>query len=250
MNEAEFHIHAPSDNVLTLDAAVLIYRGASGSALATLHDVHHVDGEAVIGAGQPMTPRKALELSRALLKRVAHGGFLPANVLYMDGDLMLWWEPPARRHVVFRVDEAHAGQLGGGERGETVAHPGLVFAASSRVWSVWAVKGSQRPTPETALYQAPYFNVNQQGQICQGSVGRPEGTTAEKIGAWNDAFFRSYFTHPNVAARLVKYEGGAYAFWRDMLDGRFTRFPQRVLVPVKTTLGALLGMKGADDGRA
>lgn len=243
MNEAEFHIHVPSDGVLTLDAAVLIYRGASGGALATLHDVHHVDGETVIGAGQPMTPRKAIELSRALLKRVAHGGFLPANVLYMDGDLILWWEAPARRHVSFRVDEGHADLLGGRERGETVPHPGLVFAASSRAWSVWAVKGRDRPSPETALYQAPYFNVNAQGQVCQGSAPRPEGTSSEKIGAWNDAFFRSHFTHPNVAGKLVKHPHGAYAFWRDMLDGRFERFPERALVPVKSTIGALLGLK-------
>jgi len=243
MNEAEFHIHAPTDGVLALDAAVLIYRGASGGALATLHDVHHLDGEAVIGAGQPMTARKGIELSKALLKRVSHGGFLPTNVLYMDGDLILWWESPARRHIAFRVDEGHVDLMGGRERGEAVPHPGLVFAASSRVWSVWAVKGRERPTPATALHQAPYFNVNGQGQICQGSVPRPEGTTAEKIGAWNDAFFRSYFTHPNVAGTLVKHRGGAYAFWRDMLDGRFDRFPERALVPVKSTLGALLGMK-------
>jgi PRTRC genetic system protein B len=244
MNEANFRIHTPSDGVFTLDAAVLIYRGGQRDALATLHDVHYVDGQAVIGAGQPMTSRKAIELSRALLKRVAHGGFLPENVLYVDGELMVWWEPPARRHVAFRVDEGHADLFGGKERGETVPHPGLVFAASSRVWSVWAVKGRKRPTPETALYQAPYFNVNGRGQICQGSVPRPEGTAIEKTGAWNDAFFRSYFTHPNVAGKLVKHPDGAYAFWRDMLNGRFERFLQRVLVSIESTLCQLLGMKG------
>ncbi|MCL4182089.1 MAG: PRTRC system protein B [Burkholderiaceae bacterium] len=243
MNEAQFRIHVPADGVLTLDRAVLVYRGGSCGALATLHEVHQIDGEAVIGAGRPMTPRKAIELSRALLKRVAHGGFLPASVLYMDGDLILWWEPPARRHVAFRVDDGHAELLGGRERGETVPHPGLVFAASGRLWRVWAVKGGKRPTPETALYQAPYFNVDEQGDICQGSAPRPEGTTIERINVWNDAFFRSYFTHPNVAGKLVRHPGGAYAFWRDMLDGRFARFPQRALVPVETTLGALLGMK-------
>lgn len=245
MNQAQFHIHAPADGVLKLDAAVLIYRGASGGALATLHEVHDVEGEPVIGAGQPMTPRKAIELSRALFKRVAHGGFLPANVLYMDGDLILWHVPPARRHIAFRVDAGHAGLLGGAERGETVPHPGLVFAASSRVWGVWAVKGRERPTPDTPLHQAPYFNVSANGEICQGNVPRPEGTTVEKLAAWNDAFFRSYFTHPNVPGKLVKHPGGAYAFWRDMLDGRHERFPERVLVPVKTTLGGLLGRKEA-----
>ena len=106
---------------------------------------------------------------------------------------------------------------------------------------MWAVKGSRRPTPKTALFQAPFFNVDGHGHICQGNAPVPEGTTVEKIGAWNDAFLRSYFTHPNVAGKLLRYRGGSYAFWRDMLDQRFTRFPERVLVDAKTTLGQLLG---------
>jgi PRTRC genetic system protein B len=250
MNRAEFYIHAPTDGVLKLDQAVLIYRGAAGSALATVHAVEEVDGEPVIGAGRAMTPHSVQALAGALLKRAAHGGFLPDNVLFLAGDLILWWLRPAMRHVAFRVSERDAGLLGAVERGESVPHPGLVFAASGREWRVWAVKGAQRPTPATPLFQAPYFNVDAHGHVCPGSVPKPDGTTAEKIGAWNEAFFGSYFTHPNVAAKLVRYPGGSYAFWRDMLDRRFARFPQRVLVPVNATLWALLGTGRARDGRA
>lgn len=243
MNEAEFFIQAPSTGTVALRRAVLIYDGQQGSALATVHDIEEVDGEPVIGAGQAMTSRAAMDLAKALLKRAAHGGFLPATVLYMDGDILVWWVPPARRHIAFRVEDEHAEVFGGRERGEMVPHPGLVFAASSQVWRVWAVKGAGRPTPATALYQAPYFNVDGHGNICQGNAPVPEGNTVEKIDAWNDAFLRSYFTHPNGAGKLVCYRGGAYAFWRDMLDGRFRRFPERVLLDVKTTLGKLLGLQ-------
>lgn len=242
MNQAEFFIQAPSAGTVRLRRAVLIYDGQQGSALATVHDIEDVDGEPVIGAGQAMTPRAAMGLARALLKRAAHGGFLPDTVLYMEGDLIVWWVPPARRHISFAVDSKQAEAFGGRERGEVVPHPGLVFAASGRLWRVWAVKGKARPTPATALYQAPYFNVDVQGNICQGNAPVPEGTTVEQIEAWNDAFLRSYFTHPNGPGRLVNYRGGAYAFWRDLLDGRFQRFPERVLVDVKTTLGRLLGL--------
>lgn len=242
MNQAEFQIRTQTAGILRLDTAVLIYRGASDSALATVHRVEEVDGEPVIMAGQAMTPRAAIVLAKALSKGVAHGGFLPETALYMDGDLLLWWVPPARRHVAFRAE-----QLGAPERGEVVPHPGLVFAASSRIWKVWAVKGRHRPTLQTALFQSPYFNVWEGGDICRGNVQVPEGTTAEKIDAWNAAFFGSFFTHPNVKQRLVRYRGGAFAFWRDMLDGRFKRFPERVLVDGKTTLGELLGAGAKDD---
>ena len=76
--------------------------------------------------------------------------------------------------------------------------------------------------------------------IGSGVLGVPEGTTAEKIDTWNDAFFGSFFTHPNVRKNLVKYRGGSYKFWKHMLDGKFAHFPERVLVPVQTTLGQLL----------
>lgn len=243
MNQAEFYIQAPSTGTVHLRRAVLIYDGQQGSALATVHDITEVDGEPVIGAGQAMTPRAAMDLARALLKRAAHGGFLPETVLFMDGDALVWWVPPARRHIAFRVEEEHAEDFGARERGESVPHPGLVFAVSSTVWRVWAVKGTARPTPLTPLYQAPYFNVDVQGNICQGNTPVPEGTTVEKIAAWNEAFLRSYFTHPNGPGKLVRYRGGTYAFWRDMLDGHFRRFPERVLVDVKTTLGGLLSIK-------
>lgn len=239
MNQAEFHVRTEQDGVLALQQAVLIYRGAQGSAFATVHDIEEVDGEATILAGKAMTPRAAITLSRELAKGVSHGGFIPDTVLYMDGELLLWWTRPGRRHIAFRAEG-----LGCAERGEVVPHPGLVFAASSQVWKVWAVKGDARPTPDTELFQAPYFNVYDTGAICQGSAAVPEGTTAERIGAWNDAFFGSFFTHPNVRKNLVKYRGGSYRFWRDMLDGRFERFPERVLVPVRTTLGQLLSDRG------
>ena len=245
MNEAEFSIQTPTDNVLELDQAVLLYHGRSGNALATVHEVITVDGAPVIGAGRAMTAQAARELAAALLQRAAHGGFLPETVLYLQGDLLVWWVPPARRHLAFRVGTEQAEAFGGRERGETVPQPGLIFAAASNVWRVWAVKGQSRPTPQTPLFQAPYFNVDDQGRICQGNAPVPNGTTVEKISAWNDAFLRSYFTHPNVAGKLLRYRGGAYAFWRDMLNGRFTRFPERVLVDANTTLGQLLGEPGA-----
>lgn len=93
MNEAEFSIHTPTDNVLELDQAVLLYHGRSGSALATVHEVITVDGAPVIGAGRAMTAQAARELAGALLQRAAHGGFLPETVLYVQGDLLVWWCP-------------------------------------------------------------------------------------------------------------------------------------------------------------
>ena len=63
MSEAEFSIHTPTDDVLTLDQAVLLYHGRSGGALATVHEILTVDGAPVIGAGRAMTAQAARDLA-------------------------------------------------------------------------------------------------------------------------------------------------------------------------------------------
>lgn len=241
MPSARFEIMARSEGELRLSRAVLIYQqkashdGRPSRAFATLHDIQDVNGVPTIQAGKAMTPRAAARLAVDLGKGITPGGFLPPTVLYMNGDLLMWWVPPSKRHIWFK-----AGDIGPVERGAVVPHPGLIFAASSTQWSVWAVKGNQRPTPQTAIYQAPYFNVDQTGGICQGNVITPSGTTAERIGAWNGAFFDSYFTHPGIPRGLLRYRGGACEFWRHMLDGQFATFPARVLVNRQCLLQHLL----------
>jgi PRTRC genetic system protein B len=258
MQEAEFKIHTQKGGTMHLTQAVLIYQSDDENAFATVHNIDMVDGQPVILAGQAMTPRAACSLSRALSKNAMHRGFLPETVLYIDGDLMVWWVPPAERHIVFRAEtllwwvpamERHsvlrAAELNKNlivsERGERVPHPGLIFAVSGDIWKVWAVKGDRRPTLDTPLYNAPYFNVFAGGGICQGNVTVPEGTTAAKIDEWNSAFLDSVFTHPNRTRRVVSYRGGVYRFWQDMLNNKFTSFPEQVLHYAGMTLGMLLG---------
>lgn len=243
MNQATFGIQAPYEGEARLKQAVLIYEDRAGIAmLATTHPIEYVDGEPVIGAGRAMGTRAARTLATRLGKQSESVGLVPETLLYFNNEAMIWWVPPGQRHITIRT-ETHATELGAKERGEAVPHPGLIFAASPQFWCVWAVKGKNRPTLDTRLYQAPYFNVSPNGAICQGNVDVPKGCATEKIDAWNNAFFRSVFTHPNViVGRLVKYRD-EYAFWRDMLDGKFKGFPEHVLVDRKATLADLFDRK-------
>lgn len=222
---------------VVLDRAVLVYRGASGGAFATVHAIHQPEeGPPVILPGRSMTPLAVARLARQFTRGGNRGGFVPPELLYQDAATIAWWAPPRRRPVWFRCEA-----LGAAERCATVPHPGLVFAVSSdRSWRVWAVKGGERPGEATPLHQAPYFNVYDSGAICQGNVEVPAGTTADRIDGWNRAFFGSYFTHPNVRHRLVDYEGGSHAFWRDLLDGVHAEFPEGALVPLDRTLAQML----------
>lgn len=231
-----FDIVAGREAPLRLSKAILLYRGGGDAAFATVHEIGLRGKAPLILEGKALTPGAAVQLALDLAKNAKLGGFVPECLLYLDGDTMAWWVPPARRHIAFRTTE-----LGAPERGEVVPHPGLVFKVDGRRrWHVWAVAGAARPSEASPLLQAPYFNVYGDGGICTGNVSLPDGTTAERIEAWNQAFFGSFFTHPNVQGKLVTYRGGAMKFWRDMLDGRHAEFPERVLVSTGRTLADVL----------
>jgi PRTRC genetic system protein B len=223
---------------LKLARAVLIYsRGRTDSAFATVHDCAELDGKPVILAGRAMSP----SMSRSLvttLGRGGEGGYLPENVLMADGEYLVWHERPQVRHLAFKASTEFP-ERSLGDRAGKVPVPGTVFVAGPRAWVVYAYKGTQRPTPDTALFHAPFYNVGENGAICAGNVSLPRSTAAERIVAWNDAFFRSYFAHANYDG-VVNFPGDVTGLWTALLGGAFRRFPEKVLKPHKLTLGDLI----------
>lgn len=233
-----FHLNLQDASNLRLEQAILIYRSRGARDVRTFASIHQVGmehGRPSILSGKPITPRAARKLAEALTVGTSRTGFLPGNVLYADGGSLVWWVPPQRRHIAFRCAQPYID-----ERGAVVPHPALVFMVSGGHWLVWAHKGNKRPTPESPMWRAPYFNVGADGTICRGNVVTPTGAAIDRISAWEDAFFRSYFTHPNIPNGLVHHAGGAYAFWAEMIEVPPNAFPQRALVRAGACLGELV----------
>lgn len=94
------------------------------------------------------------------------------------------------------------------------------------------------------LYEPPYFNTWDLGRICIGSARVPKRIDLKSMGGWESGFFDSAFTHPNAGRKRINHADGEYAFWRDMLDGRYgEQFPLDVLVPTKMTVAQLVSGK-------
>lgn len=179
-----------------------------------------------------MTALRALDENAA-----AKAAFLPATVLGLTRHAVTWWCPPAARRVFFRCEEL-------GTRTAVVPHPGLVFQASINGFRVFSVNVPDRPGPDTPLFEPPYFNTWDDGLICIGSARVPSHIDVDSISGWESGFFESEFTHPNHGGRRIAYEKGEFAFWRDMLDGRFEAFPLDALVPTKATVLDLINARG------
>ncbi|WP_321891029.1 MULTISPECIES: PRTRC system protein B [Burkholderia cepacia complex] len=225
-----------------LDSAILFYAGQSGNQFATVHEItHDRGGRPLIGAGRPVNHNALLNALFQLDRNAApKSEFLPSNVLGSSSTGVTWWSPPAMRRVFFDCSEL-------GVRSAVVPHPGLVFQASATGFRVFSVKTAERPSADTPLFEPPYFNTWDGGEICIGTARVPTRVEVKAIGGWESAFFESAFTHPNQGSARVKYKRGVFAFWRDMLDGKFGEaFPLKVLVPTSYTAGKLV--RGGNGG--
>lgn len=227
---------ASRSHEVALQGAILLYGTGPGQfSYATAHRIEaEASGRPVIGAGVPLNRMALIHAVREVAKHgLPKGEFLTPNVLSISPSAVTWWCPATRRRVFFKCKEL-------GERSAIVSHPALVFQASQSGFKVFALKGEERPVPESALFEPPYFNTWDHGKICIGSAHVPKQIDVASINGWEDGFFNSAFTHPNHGGKRVKYKRGAYAFWKDMLDGQFPDFPKQVLVPMKSTLADLI----------
>lgn len=243
MNQTEFSVSIGETAPLTLSRAVLIYENKQHQTFATVHRCQVVNGKPVLMAGRAMTHAMSRNLTEKLTKHRLLGEYLPENVLMTDGDTLMWYEKPQMRHLAFKISTQFP-ERSLGLRGGVVPTPGVIFVAGPRIWSVFAFKGNRRPTPDTPLFVAPFYNVYEDGGICQGNVTIPSSTATNRIAAWNDAFFGSFFVHANYDG-VVNYKDDASALWTHLLDGKFgKKFPERVLKPYGATLADLIRKGG------
>lgn len=227
IGQSEIHLHK----------AILLYGSKAESqtspsiAYASLHEVTMRHGRPVIEAGASIT-RESLVSSLQSLHGTSPLNLLDSHILAFNGITLVFWVPPQRRKVWFECDDPM------GARSGVTPHPGLIFVANDKL-HVYAVKGARRPRADTEIFCGPYLNVYKEGDICMGNVRLPKAEPSQAPSI-TDAFFQSVFTHTNNA-RLVDYEGGIFSLWTDLLDGRYSQFPEAALLQGTALPGKTLG---------
>lgn len=232
---------------IALSQAILIYtddnkRSHAGSGTqavyATVNPVQNFGTDAnpnfQIAAGRPVTREALVSMFKELAKNHSlNTDILPENVLSISADHMVWWLAAGERNVFFKNKEL-------GTRAAKVPHPALMFAVVKGQWYIFALAKNERPTAETALHFAPYFNVYDSCAICIGSAQVPRGISANATAQWENAFFESEFTHINGSKKKSTHPRGEYALWKELLDGVYQTFPVEFLAPTESTLATLM----------
>jgi PRTRC genetic system protein B len=223
-----FDAHFGEAEAVQLKAAILLYGGAKKIAFASVHEPHR-DPEAgapYLDAGRPITTEFLRALARGLGLGMAPE-ILPQSVLMRTPEITAWWVPAAVRPMFF--SQASDGKT---LNGLSYPHPPLVFVLDGEHGlSLRALAENRRPGATSAVAVAPYWNVNERGEICLGSMATPRSAGLASLDEWVESFFQSEFTHAG-SLRITSHNEGHLGLWRD-LAGRKT-FPPEWLIPAGT----------------
>lgn len=277
-------------HVSKLKAAILLYveqdkshanmwqgREADYTA-ATIHPV--VNNE--IQSGRPLGKKELESTLHSLQARqnrervVSH--FIPEHVFALGEKLMAWWMPSRIDRIWFHPSDRHQEDVDALTKisGEKVYHPPLVFIARpGKTVDVYALAKSERPSMDTVLFKAPYWNISDRGGLCVGGAVMPRELGVSRTADYEKGFFASNFAHNNYHSKMTTHPGGHNGLWAEMLveskaESRNSKAPSgvrpstldprliatrhaRYLVPssVKTVghaLKALQGDEAFDDG--
>ena len=220
-----------------LSRALLVYGTSSYDGFpyrhpfVTLHNVVHEDDGARLGEAQLATPDMLISLMVSLGRSVPVE-VLPERVLVRTTDMIVWWSPASKRTMFFsdRGGDATLQKL----NAKRFPHPALIFKACGRQLSIRALARNERPSEQSKLFVAPYWNCDNQGSVCTGSMKIPHEKSVKAIQSWEQSFFQSEFTHAAGGTKQTRFPGGFLAMWLSLIAKQ--EFPCRYLVDAAQTL--------------
>lgn len=233
------HAHVSTGSSMGLElreVAFLVYTNTGYGPEKTYIEIRpivHGENGPEYGAGHPAD---AAYISRLIQRDTpAKLGLLDLRLLAVGEDEAAWWAPPGRQAPFF----SRGGAMGK-HSGKDVSMPALLYHVRNRVLRVRALACRGRPGPRTPLYVAPLWNIYRTGTLCMGSMPVPEGPPADRIDAWERAFWDSAFTTPHDP-RACGHPKGYAVMLRELR--KLPRFPTRWLVPSKERLEQWLNSK-------
>ncbi|MFH6972641.1 PRTRC system protein B [Flavobacterium petrolei] len=162
-------------------------------------------------------------------------GILPTNILHINPSekgTVLWYTKAQKQQFYF---------VKGLSIPNGKAHvPSMLWYASKNSLALFAITTDRRPTENTPLYFAPFFNIYEDGKVCMGTVSidiKNSASVEEFISAWEDYFFNSYFSH--LLGEHSPIKGNCVSLWKKLIETS-EAFPNDVLKKNNKTIKNLL----------
>lgn len=190
----------------------------------------------------PLTVKEGQRLSKAL-DTTGEGkkiflkpqGIIADNLLYIDpseNGFAIWFTKASCKQLYF-IENL-------GISNGTANVPSLLWIADKHKLYIYALKSNRKPTVNTILYHAPFFNVYENGNVCMGTVDvniKKSASLEEFISAWETYFFNSYFSH--LMQNHNPIQGNCVSLWKT-LRKTGEQFPKEVLKKTGRTIKNML----------
>jgi PRTRC genetic system protein B len=162
-------------------------------------------------------------------------GILPTNILHINPSekgTVLWYTKAQKQQFFF---------VNGLGIPNGKAHvPSMLWYANKNSLTVFALATNRRPTQNTPLYYAPFFNIYEDGKVCMGTVSidiKKSASVEEFTTAWENYFFNSYFSH--LLGEHSPIKGNCVSLWKKLIETS-EAFPKDVLKKNNKTLKNIL----------
>ena len=192
----------------------------------------------------PLTEREAETLAKALITKTQSEkkqdflrpkGILPTHVLHInpsENGSVLWFTKSMKRQLFFTENL---------EIPNGIAEvPAMLWSANKRSLKIYALANNRRPSENTPLFFAPFFNVYENRNVCMGTVDvhiQNSTSLEEFIKKWEDYFFNSYFSHLMNEHNPIN--GNCVNLWKSLINNE-KQFPKEALKNANRTLKNLL----------
>lgn len=224
-------MHIYSD--ITSRAMLLHHCKSSGAIDLTVHNIVHDDvGDPLVGAGRVLGAEEKTEIAGILTADATPGFSLQdPRTLAQSSYAIAWWEPKAKREIMFRSD-ANISR-------HTVMFPNMVGVYIRGTLHFAVTKGGKnaRPDADTPLYRIPLPNLFSGGSFCRGNANIPTYAKASNIPAWNAFVFDTFNTHMGEQALKNAYDMDETIEAYAQMEKQGGRFAASQLISMDITLG-------------
>lgn len=215
--------------------ALIIYEGKK-----TYNQEYYIESREIKSVGGKYHMTSPIPLSENTLKDIAksymqknsaeiHHGFISEHILYGKSDpgklVMIWYRPSAKRVLNFSAGLKIKGK-------SEVTVPATIYVLLNSKLYIYALGSDKRPDAETKIFNAPYFNIYEDGNVCLGSaqIGKHKADTYEGEAERFERAF--YLAEQNHGQNKDQSKTDPEKLWTSLIKNK-KPFPITELIPHK-----------------